>query len=89
MPPPSVAELPLMVLLVIVSVALPELAVVEDAAAVGQAGRVAADGAVGDRQRRAAGIAVVVDAAAVVVGRVAADGAVGDRQRRAAANRRR
>jgi len=39
---------------------------------------------VSDRQRRAAGKAVVEDAAAVEGGRVAADGAVGDRQRRAA-----
>ena len=52
---------------------------VVDAAAAG--GRVAAQSAVGDRERRAAGrLAVAVDAAAGA-GRVAAQGAVGDRER--------
>ena len=80
----TVAELPLMVLLVIVSVALPEKPLFMMPPPC-ETARVAADGAVGDRQRRAAGIAVVPDAAAAADRRVAADGAVGDRQRRAAA----
>ena len=65
MPPPSPAELPLIVLLVIVSVAPP--LVVGDAAA-GGAGRVAADSAVGNRQRRVAFEVAVADAAAADVG---------------------
>ena len=44
-------------------------------------GRVAAEHAVGDRQRRAAVVGEVGDAAAADVGRVAAEHAVGDRQR--------
>ena len=75
-PPPKPAELPLIVQLVTVSVAR----VADGAAAVD--GRIAAERAVGDCQRRAAGgVGEVGDAAAAVAGRVAAERAVGDRQR--------
>src|SRR6266540_3329531 len=77
------AELPLRVLLLIVSVALPvKVTVVVDSAAV-LVGRVAAEGAVVDRKRCAADVDTPVqDAAAFVAGRVAAEGAVVYRQRR-------
>src|SRR6266542_3448819 len=77
------AELPLRVLLLIVSVALPvKVTVVVDSAAV-LVGRVAAEGAVVDRKRCAAEVDTVVeDTAAAVSCRVAAEGAVVDRQRR-------
>src|SRR6266542_724281 len=76
------AELPLRVLLLIVSVALPvKVTVVVDAAAV-LVGRVAAEGAVVDRKRCAAEVDTVVeDTAAAVSGRVAAEGAMVDRKR--------
>src|SRR6266498_3457365 len=77
------AELPLRVLLLIVSVALPvKVTVVVDSAAV-LVGRVAAEGAIVDRKRCvAAERTPVQDAAAFVAGRVAAEGAVVYRQRR-------
>ena len=62
----------------IVSVATALLGLVDDAAV-----RVAADSAVGNRQCRAAAVAVVEDAAAgSFADRVPADSAVGNRQRR-------
>ncbi len=75
MPPPPEAELPLRVLLVIASVEMARLKPVVDGAAA--SGRVAAKGAVGDRQCPS----LKMPPPSLSRVRVAAKSAVGDRQR--------